>query len=162
KELEAMMLTEAEFRVEVVAQMKWEKFVTQQATDEALKKLFESSPDVFDGTLVRARHILLTPGNDQAKQQEAANKLRGIKQACEQEGKKAADALPPNATPLDREKARSQKVEQVFSEYAKRDSACPSKREGGDLNLFPRAGAMVEPFAKAAFELKPYQMSDVV
>src|SRR5690606_22549153 len=33
---------------------------------------------------------------------------------------------------------------------------------GGDLNFFPRAGAMVEPFAKAAFGLQPYQMSDVV
>src|SRR5205814_8786800 len=79
KELEAMMLTEAEFRVEVVAQMKWEKFVTQQGTEAALKQLFESSPDVFDGTLVRARHVLLTPGTDPAKQQEAATTLRGIK-----------------------------------------------------------------------------------
>ena len=162
KELDAMMLTEAEFRVEVVAQMKWEKFVTQQATEEALKKLFESSPDVFDGTLVRARPVLLTPGTDPAKQQEAATTLRGIKQVCEQEGKKAADALPPNTDALAREKARSQKVEELFSEYAKKYSTCPSKREGGDLNLFPRAGAMVEPFAKVAFELKPFQMSDVV
>ncbi len=54
KELEAMMLTEAEFRTEVVAQMKWEKFVKTQSTDAALKQLFESSPDVFDGTMVRA------------------------------------------------------------------------------------------------------------
>ena len=34
KELEAMMLTEAEFRAEVVAQMKWEKFIKQQGTDD--------------------------------------------------------------------------------------------------------------------------------
>jgi peptidyl-prolyl cis-trans isomerase C len=162
KELDAMMLTEAEFRVEVLAQMKWEKFITQQATDEALRKLFASSPDVFDGTLVRARHILLTPGNDPAKQQEAANTLRGIKQVCEQEGKKAADALPANADAAAREKARTQKIDELFAAYAKERSACPSKREGGDLNLFPRAGAMVEPFAKVAFELKPFQMSDVV
>lgn len=162
KELDAMLLTEAEFRVEVLAQMKWEKFVTQQATDEALKKLFASSPDVFDGTLVRARHILLTPGGDQAKQQEAANTLRGIKQQCEAEGKKAVDALPPNTDPLTKEKVRSQKVEEKFAAYAKSYSTCPSKQEGGDLNLFPRAGAMVEPFAKVAFELKPFQMSDVV
>ena len=46
--------------------------------------------------------------------------------------------------------------------FATRDSLCPSKKDGGDLNFFPRAGAMVEPFAKTAFELKPYQMSDVV
>ncbi len=30
------------------------------------------------------------------------------------------------------------------------------------MDWFPRAGAMVEPFAKAAFDLKPFQMSDVV
>ena len=64
KELEAMMLTEAEFRSEVQAQLKWEKFIKQQSTDDKLKQLFESSPDVFDGTMVRARHILMTPGTD--------------------------------------------------------------------------------------------------
>ena len=53
KELEAMMLTEAEFRTEVLAQLKWEKFVKQQGTEAALKQLFDSSPDVFDGTMVR-------------------------------------------------------------------------------------------------------------
>ena len=85
KELEAMMLTEAEFRTEVTAQMKWEKFVEKQGTEAALKQLFEGSPDVFVGTMVRARHILLTPGNDEAKQKEAAGKLRGIKKVVEDE-----------------------------------------------------------------------------
>ena len=89
-----MMLTEAEFRAEVTAQMKWEKFVKQQATDAALKQLFDASPDVFDGTMVRARHILMTPGTDEAKQKEAAGKLRGIKQVVEQEAAKAVAALP--------------------------------------------------------------------
>ncbi|MBY0457453.1 MAG: SurA N-terminal domain-containing protein, partial [Gemmataceae bacterium] len=97
KELEAMMLTEAEFRTEVTAQMKWEKFVQQQGTDQALKQLFDGSPDVFDGTMVRARHILMTPGTDEAKQKEAAQKLRGIKQVVEQEAAKAVAALPPTA-----------------------------------------------------------------
>ena len=54
KELEAMMLTEAEFRTEVRAQLKWEKFIKQQSTDDKLKALFNASPDVFDGTMVRA------------------------------------------------------------------------------------------------------------
>ena len=162
KELEAMLLTEAEFRAEVTAQMKWEKFVKQQGTDQALKQLFDSSPDVFDGTLVRARHILLTPGSDDTKQKEAAGKLRGIKQVVEQEAAKAVAALPPTADALAKEQTRATKTEELFSAYAKEYSICPSKKDGGDLNYFPRAGAMVEPFAKAAFELKPGQMSDVV
>jgi parvulin-like peptidyl-prolyl isomerase len=162
KELEAMMLTEAEFRVEVVGQMKWEKFVQQQGTDAALKQLFDSSPDIFDRTMVRARHILMTPGADEAKQKESAGKLRGIKKVVEDEAAKAVAALPPTADALQKEQARVNKTDELFSAYAKEYSACPSKKDGGDLNFFPRAGAMVEPFAKAAFALKPFEMSDVV
>ena len=162
KELAAMMLTEAEFQSEVVAQMKWEKFVNQQSTDAALKQLFETNPDIFEGTMVRARHILLVPGADPAKQQEAAQKLRSIKATVDAESAKAVAALPANADALAKESARQKKIEELFSAYAKEHSTCPSKDRGGDLSFFPRSGAMVEPFAKAAFEIKPYQMTDVV
>ena len=162
QELDAMLLTEAEFRAEVLAQLKWEKFVKQQGTDAALKQLFEASPDVFDGTAVRASHILLTPGADPAKQQEAAGQLRGIKAAIEQEAAKAVAALPPTADPLAKEQARVGKTKELFAAFAARDSKCPSKKDGGDLNFFPRAGAMVEPFAKAAFEAKPNTVTDPV
>ena len=151
KELEAMLLTEAEFRAEVLAQLKWEKFVKQQGTDAELKQLFDSSPDVFDGTMVRARHILMTPGTDESKQKEAAGKLRGIKQVVEQEAAKAVAALPPTADALQKEQTKAAKTEELFAAYAKEYSVCPSKKDGGDLSFFPRAGAMVEPFAKAAF-----------
>jgi peptidyl-prolyl cis-trans isomerase C len=161
-ELATMMLTEEEFRAEVQAQLKWEAFVKQQSTDAALQQLFTSSPDVFDGSMVSARHILFTPGTDKAKQEEAAGKLRGIKQAIEQEANKALAAAPATADPLQKEQIRTQKTEELFAAFAQRDSQCPSKKDGGDLKFFPRAGAMVEPFAKAAFEMKPYQMSDVV
>jgi peptidyl-prolyl cis-trans isomerase C len=161
-ELAAMMLTEDEFRAEVLAQLKWEAFVKQQSTDAALQQLFTSSPEVFDGSMVSARHILFTPGNDKAKQEEAAGKLRGIKQVIEQEANKAVGELPPTADALQKEQTRAKKTEELFAAFAARDSQCPSKKDGGDLKYFPRAGAMVEPFAKAAFELKPFEMSDVV
>ncbi len=162
KELEAMMLTEAEFRTEVTAQLKWEKFIKTQGTDAALKQLFDSSPDVFDGTMVRARHILMTPGTDEAKQKDAAQKLRGIKQVVEQEAAKSVAALPATADALAKEQTRVGRTEELFIAYAKEYSSCPSKKDGGDLNFFPRTGAMVEPFAKAAFALKQYEMTDVV
>ncbi|HEY3787213.1 MAG TPA: peptidylprolyl isomerase [Urbifossiella sp.] len=161
-ELAAMMLTEEEFRAEVQAQLKWEAFVKQQSTDVALQQLFASSPDVFDGSMVRARHILFTPGKNEAEQKEAAGKLRGIKQVIEQEAAKAVAEAPATADALAKEQIRAKKTEDLFSAFATRDSQCPSKKDGGDLNFFPRAGAMVEPFAKAAFETKIYQMSDVV
>ena len=162
KELEAMMLTESEFRLEVTAQMKWDKFLKQQGTDDALKKMFEAAPNMFDGSMVRARHILLTPGDDKAKQTEAATKIRGIKAAIEQESAKAAAALPATATALEKDQAKTKRAEEVFAAFAKQDSTCPSKKDGGDLNFFPRVGAMVEPFAKAAFDLKVGDLTDVV
>jgi peptidyl-prolyl cis-trans isomerase C len=158
KELDAMMLTEAEFRAEVVAQMKWDKFLKQQATDEALKKLFEASPNVFDGSMVRCRHILMTPAADPASQDKAKQQLLAIKQTIEAEAAKVQ--APGDA--LAQANARGQKVDELFQAYAKQYSSCPSKANGGDLNFFPRVGAMVEPFSAAAFALEPYKMSDVV
>jgi parvulin-like peptidyl-prolyl isomerase len=159
-ELNSMMLTEAEFRAEVGAQMKWDKFVKQQGTDEALKKLFESSPNVFDGSMIRARHILIKTDNDPAKTQEATKTLQAIKQAVNTEADKAHAAAAGDA--MAKSKARGDKAEELFGEYAKKYSTCPSKKDGGDLNFFPRVGAMVEPFAAAAFALDLHQMTEVV
>ena len=160
KELEAMMLTEAEFRTEVTAQMKWDKFLKQQGTDQALKAFYDKRPDLFDGSLVRARHILLTPGTDPVKIAEAKKKLMDIKATVAAEGEQVKAATPGDA--LAKEQARNKKVEELFATYAKDNSACPTKANGGDLMFFPRVGAMVEAFADAAFKLPLYQMSDVV
>ena len=160
KELAAMMLTEAEFRAEVEAQMKWDKFLKQQGTDEALTKFYEAKPDVFDGTLVRARHILLTPGADPAGQAAAELQLAQVKAAIAAEAAKAAADTAGDE--LAKAQAVGKKAEELFAAQAKSLSQCPSKRDGGDLQFFPRVGAMVEPFADAAFKLDVYAMSDVV
>ncbi len=159
-ELQSMMLTEAEFRVEVSAQMKWDKFLKQQGTDQALQGFFDKRPDLFDGSLVRARHILLTPGTEPAKIAEAKKKLTDIKAMIAAEGDKTAAVAA--ADPLAKETARTKRADEVFAEMAKNHSTCPSKSNGGDLQFFPRVGAMVEPFAEAAFKLNLFQMSDVV
>ena len=159
-ELQSMMLTEAEFRVEVSAQMKWDKFLKQQGTDQALQGFFDKRPDLFDGSLVRARHILLTPGTEPTKIAEAKKKLTDIKAMITAEGDKTAAAAPGDA--LAKETARTKRADEVFAEMAKNHSTCPSKSNGGDLQFFPRVGAMVEPFAEAAFKLNLFQMSDVV
>jgi len=48
-----------------------------------------------------------------------------------------------------------------FAELAKANSSCPSSAKGGDLDFFKR-DRMVPAFAKAAFELKVGQVSDIV
>jgi peptidyl-prolyl cis-trans isomerase C len=152
-----------EFRTQVTADLRWEKFANAQATDPALQKLFAESPEMFDGSLVRARHILLTPpaGDARALEEAKAQLLAYRKQIADAVAAELAKQ-PPAADPLAREKERCRLTEQEFGKVAREKSACPSKKDDGDVNWFPRAGSMVEPFAQAAFALRPFQMSDPV
>jgi peptidyl-prolyl cis-trans isomerase C len=89
-----------------------------------------------------------------------------------QESVKASHILigvDEKATPEDRKKAK-EKIEAIlkkvkagedFAALAKTESTCPSKAQGGDLGVFTR-GQMVAPFEKAAFDLKPGEVSDIV
>jgi len=80
------------------------------------------------------------------------------------------EAADPNADPNEPKakaeaKARSL-LKQIkngadFAELAKANSSCPSSAKGGDLDFFKR-DRMVPAFAKAAFELKVGQVSDIV
>jgi parvulin-like peptidyl-prolyl isomerase len=88
--------------------------------------------------------------------------LQAARARIEAEVSKELAKLSDRADKLEREKARMQALERAFAEIAARESDCPSKAEGGNLGWFPRAGAMVEPFARAAFALKPYQLSEPV
>jgi len=163
KVLEKMDITEAELKVEVLNQLRWEKFVAQQATDDKLKKLFESSPEIFDGSMVRARHILITPeGPDEKAKAAALKKIQEIKATVDSAIAAAAAKVPSTTEPLERQKLLNRVADDAFSAAARAHSACPTKRDGGDLGEFPRMGTMVEPFAKAAFALKPFTVSDPV
>lgn len=89
--------------------------------------------------LVRASHILILTENADTPEKKADAKARA--EAV------LADAKKPDAD---------------FAALAKEKSEGPSAPRGGDLGFFPRTGAMVEPFAAAAFALQPGQISDVV
>jgi peptidyl-prolyl cis-trans isomerase C len=157
------MLTEEELRVQVAADLRWENYLKTQATDKVLADLFKNHKDWFDGSQVRARHILVAVSADaDAKTRDAAKvKLAGLKKAIETKVAQEVAKIDPKADALARAEARLKAATDVFAASAK-DSDCPSSKNGGDLGSFPRTGAMVEPFAQAAFALQPGQMSDIV
>lgn len=161
--LQKMDITEAELKVEVLNELRWEKFVAQQGTEDKLKKLFESSPEIFDGSMVRARHILLNAdGVDEKAKAAALKKIQEIKLTVDSAIAAAVAKIPPTTEPLERQKQLNAVAADAFGAAAREHSACPTKRDGGDLGEFPRMGMMVEPFAKAAFALKPFTVSDPV
>jgi peptidyl-prolyl cis-trans isomerase C len=163
KVLKDLLLTEDELKSQISADIRWDRYAGAQATDKVLQEFFNTNKEIFDGTMVRARHILLTApaGNAQAADQ-AKTQLTGFKQQIEKETADGLAKLPPGGDALAREQARTKLLEDSFAAIAREKSACPSKVQGGDVDWFPRSGGMVEPFAKAAFALKAYQMSDVV
>ncbi|MSR53682.1 MAG: hypothetical protein EXS09_10400 [Gemmataceae bacterium] len=163
KALEKMEVTEAELKIEILNQIRWEKFVAQQGTDDKLKKLYESSPEIFDGSLVRARHILIAPETrDEAGKAATLKKITEIKGGIQTALATSAAKVPADADNLTKQKALYKAADDAFSEAARKHSTCPSKQDGGTLPEFPRMGAMVEPFAKAAFSLPLYQVSEPI
>ncbi|WP_162605036.1 peptidylprolyl isomerase [Geomonas terrae] len=110
-----------------------------QVPESDAKKFYEDNRTKYfeQGARVRASHILVGIG------QSASQKEKD-------EAKAKADAL------LERIKKGED-----FAEIARKESTCPSKEKGGDLGVFGQ-GDMVPPFEKAAFGLKPGEISGVV
>jgi len=109
-----------------------------KVSEEDARKFYDQNPDKFTRPeSVKASHILL-----------------GVDEKATAEEKKAA-----------REKAEKLRKELAggadFAELAKGNSTCPSSKQGGDLGYFSK-GQMVPAFEKAAFALKPGEISDVV
>ena len=160
KFLADMKMSEAELREQVLADLRWEKFATGQASDKVLADYFAANKEMFDGSKVRARHILLTPRPQGGRRRRRAT-------AVAQDGDRGGRGGRPgeaagHADAAAREKARQADGRGVRGQ-ARRRSACPSgKAAGGDVNWFGLCDTMVEPFARAAFGLKEYQMSEPV
>lgn len=163
KVLREMLLPMDELVLHITAELRWEKFVAGQATEPRLRELFTQNPEMFDGSMVHARHILLVPtAGDARAGEESKAQLLAFKKQIEDDVARGLARLPPGTDTLTREKERARLTDEAFANQARQKSSCPSKEQGGDLGFFQRAGTMVEPFAKAAFALKPYEISSVV
>lgn len=107
-------------------------------TEKEIHAFYDKNPDKFKrDEAVKASHILIgsdstASADDKKKAREKAEKLR----------KELAGGAD-------------------FAALAKGNSTCPSSQQGGDLGFFGK-GQMVAPFEKAAFALKPGEISDVV
>lgn len=114
-------------------------------TDAEIKDYFEANRSKYSKPeMVRASHILVLTLDDNGQKFDET----GIAEAKEKILDLQKKVAEPNAD---------------FAELAREFSDCPSgKSSGGDLGFFPRTGAMVEPFADAAYKLKPGQISDIV
>lgn len=109
-----------------------------KVTDEEAKKFYDDNKDKFHREeAVRASHILV--GVDQKATAEEKKKAKEKAESLLKQLKGGAD----------------------FAELAKKESSCPSSAQGGDLGFFGK-GQMVPEFEKAAFGLKPGEVSDVV
>jgi peptidyl-prolyl cis-trans isomerase C len=162
KLLKDLHLTMEELRYQIAGAIRWEKFVNKQGTEKVLKDFFDKNPSMFDGNQVHARHILIAAGDGPQAQDQAKTKAAALKKQIEDYVTGELGRLPAQTSNLEREKKRVEVLDKIFAELAAKESSCPSKERGGDVEWFRRAGDMVEPFARAAFALKPYQMSDVV
>lgn len=156
-----LVLTEADLRAQVHQSMRWEKFINQYATEKTLKDFHDSDKAMFDGSTLRARHILAAakPG-ETAKLEQGKAKLQAVKKAIEDKVAKGL-AEAGKLEPLEEQKKRIKLLEDAFSEAAFKESDCPSKNNGGELGWFPRAGGRVsESFARLAFQSKPFTLGE--
>jgi parvulin-like peptidyl-prolyl isomerase len=132
-------MTDATLRDRLTWGIGWPKYARAELNDDALSKFFDEHRQRYDGGEVRASHILF--------------RIEGSRDAA------AAEAVMEQAAEI-RQQIADGKL--TFEDAAARYSAGPSRLRGGDQGFFPRQGLMVEPFADAAFSLKPGEISEPV
>ena len=113
-------------------------YVKIKVTEDDAKKFYDENDSAYrQPETLNARHILIK-----------------LEQNADSEAVAKAEEQM-------KEIVRKQQEGNDFSELAKQYSEGPSAPNGGDLGFFPR-GAMVPEFDKAAFALKPGEVSSVV
>lgn len=127
---------EKTLRRKVALEIGVNKMIVSRITKEAIEAAYTQHRAELDGSLVRVSHVLLRPDI----------------------------AVGPDAVEKAIEKASSIRSEILqgslsFADAARRHSAGPSRRQGGDIGFVPRAGVMVEEFASRVFSLKKGEIS---
>ena len=132
--------TEDVLRVTWTTALQLNGYVRLHVTDDQLRQFYATNKDHFDRVEVKASHIMIRVGPmvSAGESEAARNKLRVLR----------AEIVAGKTD---------------FASAAKKYSQCPSAPDGGDLGYLPRRGGLMdEAFSKAAFALKPGDLSDVV
>ena len=132
-------LTELLVRRRLAWDAAWTRYLEQTLTDEAVEKYFDAHRRDFDGTELRVSHILLRVEN--------------------LADRSAVAAAIDRAETLRKEIAAGKLT---FAQAAKKYSAGPSRKQGGDLGFIARHGQMAEAFSAAAFRLEKGETSPPV
>lgn len=159
-------VTTAQFKKDLADEVKIQKLVDSlsvvSVSDKDAKKFYNENQDKFKNPdKVRASHILISANPEELK----------AKIAETPEGKKLSAAELDAAVKKDMA-AKKAKAEEILVEIKKNPKAFAkvakaesddtvSAKMGGDLGFFAKE-EMVEPFAKAAFSMKPNTLSNVI
>ena len=127
---------EPSLRSQLRLEMGLNKLFVPRLNEEALAAAFEKHRRDIDGTVLRASHIVLRP--DPARGDGALEEMR-----------RKADAI--------RREILTGVI--TFADAAKKYSAGPSRRQGGDVGYFPRQNVLDEVFSRTAFSLSKGELS---
>lgn len=131
--------TEQQLRADIATEIQWKTYLSTKYTEVETRSYYEQNKPYFDMVRVRAGHILVrVSANDSiTDRQQARLRLENIRQEI-----------------------LSGKIQ--FQEAARKYSQCPSRDQGGDIGFFSYKFMVVDPFARAAFNLRVGDMSDIV
>jgi parvulin-like peptidyl-prolyl isomerase len=136
KALAELGYTPESLREEFAIPLAWKHHLDRAVTAARLKAYFDEHRAEFDGTKVKASHILfrLHASDDEQAWKDAEARMSDIRKQIVKE-------------------------QITFAEAARKYSQGPSKDDGGDLGEFPFVGKAPEQFSREAFRLKVGEIS---
>ena len=157
-------ITYETFKKDLEDEIKMKKFVDSVAMvsigESEAKKYYDENQDKFKyPQRVRASHILISANPEQLAKKIVEEKKDVTQAELVKMVEKQMEELKDKAEKLQKQ---VKKAPSTFAKVAKENSQdTGSALRGGDLGFFAK-DEMVEPFAKAAFELAPNTISEVV
>ncbi len=159
-------VSSAQFKKDLSDEVKIQKLVDSLSvvsiSDKDAQKFYKENEDKFKNPdKVRASHILVSANYEELKAKIAATP-EGKKMSAADLDAAVKKEMADKKAKADKLLAEAKKNPKDFAKLAKENSDdTVSAKEGGDLGFFAKE-EMVEPFANAAFAMKPNTLSNVI